>query len=100
MLCRCLLSATALLLVATGADTAKPAEAIPHWLWTSKDAKESETVYFRKTIELKGAPKAATFYGSCDNVMTLFVNGEMVTQHSAWETPTRENLTKRLKAGK
>ena len=53
-----------------------------------------------KTIELPEAPKSATFFGACDNVMTLFVNGEMVTQHTGWESPTRENLTKRLKAGK
>lgn len=76
------------------------ADPIPEWLWTSKEPKETETVYFRRAIELKEAPKSAAFFGACDNVMTLFVNGEMVTQHSAWESPVRENLTKRLKAGK
>lgn len=76
------------------------ADAAPQWIWTTKQAKDSETVYLRKTIELDAAPKSAAFFGACDNVFTLFVNGEMVSQQSGWDTPTRENLTKRLKAGK
>ena len=63
------------------------ADPTPEWLWTTKEPAETETVYLRRTIELPAAPKSATFFGSCDNVMTLFVNGEMVTQHSAWESP-------------
>ncbi len=76
------------------------AEPTPQWLWSSGDAKENDVVYFRKTIELAAAPKSAVFSGTCDNVFTLFVNGEMVTQHSTWEEPTSENVTRRLKAGK
>ena len=33
----------------------------PEWLWSNGDPKETETVYFRKTFELKGKPKAAVF---------------------------------------
>ncbi|MGI8980493.1 MAG: c-type cytochrome [Pirellulaceae bacterium] len=72
----------------------------PEWLWSNGDPKETETVYFRKTFELKGKPKAVVFSGSCDNVFTLFVNGQMVTQGSEWSLPVREKLEKRLVEGK
>ena len=72
----------------------------PEWLWASGDPGQTETVFFRKTFEIKGKPKGAVFTGSCDNVFTLFVNGEMVTQGSEWSLPVRENLAKRLVEGK
>lgn len=98
---RCLFSAIAILACCLPlCPAARAADATPHWIWTAKEAKESETVFFRQTIELTAGPKSASFFGACDNVLTLFVNGEMVTQHTGWDTPTRENLTKRLKAGK
>jgi putative heme-binding domain-containing protein len=87
----------ALLVLPPGTGLA--ADPTPEWLWTSDKPGEAETVYLRRTFELAAAPKAAMFFGSCDNVMTLFVNGEMVTQHSAWESPIRENIAKRLQAG-
>ena len=83
-----------------GTTSVLAAQDVPEWLWTNKDPQETETVYLRRTFDLPAAPKSATFFGSCDNVMTLFVNGQRVTQHSAWESPARENLTKRLQAGK
>jgi len=72
----------------------------PEWLWANGDPKENDTVFFRKTFELKGKPKAAVFSGSCDNVFTLFVNGQMVTQGSEWSLPVREKLEKHLVEGK
>ena len=59
----------------------------PEWLWSAQDAKDNETVFFRKTFELKGTPKSAVFLGSCDNDFTLFVNGQMVTQKREWAFP-------------
>jgi putative heme-binding domain-containing protein len=87
----------ALLLLPLPALAADPT---PQWLWTTKDARDNETVYFRKMIDLPAVPKSAVFSGTCDNVFTLFVNGEMVVQHDTWESPIREDLTKRLKVGK
>ena len=68
----------------------------PDWLWSNGDPKETETVFFRKTFELKGKPKAAVFAGSCDNDFTLFVNGQMVTQGREWSLPVREKIEKRM----
>jgi putative heme-binding domain-containing protein len=86
--------------LAASATAVVAADPTPEWLWTTKDAKDNETSYFRKTIELAAPPKSAVFSGTCDNVFTLFVNGEMVVQHDTWEEPIREDITKRLKAGK
>lgn len=72
----------------------------PHWLWTSADAKDNDAAFFRKTIELKAAPKKALFVGSCDNVLTLFIGGQQIVEHGVWEEPLREDVTRSLKAGK
>ena len=93
MTCRALL----FLLVCSSAMAADP---VPEWIWATPTPGERDTVYFRRTLELKAAPKSAVYSGSSDNVFTLFVNGEQVTQHSTWEEPIKEDLTKRLKAGK
>jgi putative heme-binding domain-containing protein len=97
MLRRPVVSLLALICLVASASAADPT---PEWIWANGSPKDNEIVFFRKTVELKAAPKSAAFYGACDNVFTLFVNGEMVTQHDAWDHAVKEDLTKRLKAGK
>ena len=84
----------ALVAAATAADP------MPQWIWPNNKPAASEIASFRKTIDLAAAPKSAVFFGSCDNLLTLFVNGEQVATSSEWQQPIKEDLTKRLKAGK
>src|SRR5439155_13755615 len=72
----------------------------PEWIWQSDKPKDTETVYFRKTFEVKGKLKTARFSGSCDNVMTLFINGKHIVEHSEWQQAVTENITKHLVEGK
>jgi putative heme-binding domain-containing protein len=72
----------------------------PEWLWLSDKPKDGETVYFRKTFEVNEKLKSARFSGSCDNVMTLFINGKHVLEHSEWGQAVNENIAKHLVEGK
>ncbi|MDX1946440.1 MAG: c-type cytochrome [Pirellulaceae bacterium] len=82
------------------AAAALAADPTPQWIWPNNKPAASEIASFRKTIDLAAAPKSALFFGSCDNLLTLFVNGEQVATSSEWQQPIKEDLTKRLKAGK
>lgn len=75
------------------------ADAVPEWIWTSATQGDGEIIFFRKAIELKDAPQSAVFTGSCDNVFTLFANAKHCVEHSAWEQPVREDVTKHLAKG-
>ena len=92
------LAILALLLVGP-ISAAVAADAVPEWIWTSATPGEGEIIFFRKAIELKDTPQSAVFTGSCDNVFTLFVNAKHCVEHSNWEQPIREDVTKQLTKG-
>ncbi|SVC35097.1 uncharacterized protein METZ01_LOCUS287951, partial [marine metagenome] len=48
----------------------------PLWIWPDR-AEKTETVYFRKVVELPaGKIKSAKLQATCDNGFSLFVNGK------------------------
>src|SRR5262245_41432608 len=67
----------------------KPA---PKWIWLDKDAKENQTAYFRKVFEIPGRVTAARLAGTCDNEMTVFLDGKEVLNSSEWETPVSKDV--------
>lgn len=73
---------------------------VANWIWAPGNATDGQVVLFRKTIDVPENLKLATFTGAADNGMTLYVNGERVAEHGAWDTPFREEITKRLQTGK
>lgn len=77
----------------------KPDAELPHWLWSAKDAQERETVYFRKTFDLPNKPKSALLSATCDNVVTVWVNGQQVVRHDDWTTAPAADVSKVLAAG-
>jgi putative heme-binding domain-containing protein len=86
-----------------GASKAKKPSATgpqPEWLWTSATAKDNERAFFRKTFTVRRKVKSAALTFTCDNHVSLFVNGKHVGQHDQWETPAHETVTDRLRIGK
>ena len=67
---------------ATGAIAAEK----PSWIWGAGEAKENETIFFRKIVRLNtkdlgpGAKQvqSAKFTMSCDNGFEAFINGKKV----------------------
>lgn len=67
----------------------------PYWIWSGPVGQDQEVVHFRKVFQAKkGSP--AKLYASCDNEMTIFVNGQQVTSSKSWETPQVVDISKHL----
>lgn len=77
-------SALALLFLAT-------AIAEPAWIWSRprNQAEANEEVLFRKSVILESEIKAATLWASCDNAMSVWINGREVAKSDAWQTPVK-----------
>src|SRR5262249_49464759 len=73
---------------------------LPPWTWLSASPEDDETLSLRKTFEVKGKVKSAFVVATCDNQVTLFLNGRQLFQHDVWEEPVGEEVTKGLREGK
>ncbi|MGE5192021.1 MAG: hypothetical protein ACM3U2_05920, partial [Deltaproteobacteria bacterium] len=87
---------------AQNATKKKPeaAAAPAHWIWADKEAKDKDTIYLRKTIEFAGAVKSGVLSATCDNVVTIYVNGKQVLKHSEWTSAPQADVGKLLVKGK
>jgi len=86
--------AAALQSTAQPAGKAKP---VSDWIWLDGSARPNQTVYFRKEITLKHRIKSAKLYGTCDNQMTVYINGKEAIASDSWETPIFREVTDLLK---
>ncbi|MFT7631153.1 MAG: putative heme-binding domain-containing protein [Mariniblastus sp.] len=71
---------------------------VPTWIW-HRDAQSVEAAVFRKTFSAKVGQKAIV-RGSCDNNMTVMLNGKQVVSSSQWEKPAIVDVSASLVAGK
>ncbi len=83
---------------------AAAAQAKTQWIWATKaalSAPKHEEVFLRTVVRIgkKSALKSAAFAGTCDNLMTVFVNGKKVGSSSEWSTPVRIDILKHLRDG-
>lgn len=67
----------------------------PAWIWLG-DAKSNQTLYFRKDFPIAGRVVSAKIYGTCDNQMTIYVNGKETLTSADWETPVFRDVTDQL----
>src|SRR5215218_5839385 len=64
-----------------GGGAAPNAPNAPEWIWAPGKAADDQTLYVRKAFDLPQDPEmikgmTATFWGSCDNVLAVTVNGQ------------------------
>ena len=71
----------------------------PKWIWSTQNAKDGETVFFRKAIKLNKETKSANLTMSCDNGFEAFVNGKKVLVGSDWGNAQKTDVKKHLKPG-
>jgi putative heme-binding domain-containing protein len=64
----------------------------PTWIW---GADYNEKYYLR--TEFAGGSKEARLKASCDNVMTIWLNGQKLASSDEWQTPTEVDVQKYLK---
>ncbi|MBS0264489.1 MAG: c-type cytochrome [Planctomycetes bacterium] len=72
----------------------------PHWIWNDKSAKDQETIYVRRTVDFPHQVKSALLRATCDNVVTVWLNGQQVVQNSDWSQAPTADVSKILVQGK
>jgi putative heme-binding domain-containing protein len=70
----------------------------PNWIWGQKAAGGNDSYIFRRTFEADVA--SALILASCDNEMTIKLNGKRVAFSDSWQAAVRMEVGKFLVAGK
>ena len=70
----------------------------PSWIWLDEE-KDEQTAWFRTTFTVEGDLESAIVAGSCDNVISVFINGERVMRHDNWENILVVPVKTTLKTG-
>ena len=66
-----------------------------NWIWNEGPA--AQKAYLKKSFEANA--KSATLIATCDNGMTVRLNGKVVARGSEWGQPETADVTKALKNG-
>src|SRR5262249_53464292 len=74
--------------------------ATPCWIWLGSEPRDKQTVFFRKEVQVKGNVTGARLYGTCDNEMTVFLDGKQVLSSDDWTTPAFKDVTDVFRADK
>lgn len=72
----------------------------PHWIWIDKASQEKETIYLRKTFELAGDVRSTLLSATCDNVVTVWLNGKEILKHDNWQSAPAADVSKLLVKGR
>ncbi|GEM_PF-2280454 len=70
----------------SGDDSWIAAEPKPQWIWRA-DKTDNTPIYLRHGFTVKGAVKSARLYSTCDNGVTLWINGKEVGTAPDWQKP-------------
>ena len=76
----------------TSKKKTRPENAKPKWIWLNEGDKPADRVVFRKEFQTKGSLAAARLYATCDNEMTLSIDGTEVLKTSEWSTPVFKDV--------
>jgi putative heme-binding domain-containing protein len=68
------------------------AKAAPSWIWLG-EPKDKQAVFFRREVVLKGHIGSARLYATCDNQMTVYIDGQEVVSSNTWEEPVFKDVT-------
>ncbi len=81
---------------------AGPDLAAVKWIWSHAEAGKRDPggrIFLRKTFHLDAIPDRAVAGVTCDNELTLYVNGHKAASSDDWTRPVRVDLTKHLVEG-
>jgi alpha-L-rhamnosidase len=71
----------------------------PNWIW-APGANLPPHVFFRRTLDLEGAPTSGNLDITCDDAYTLYVNGKEAAHHASWYTMQSVDLRRYLTCGR
>lgn len=86
------------------AQTAAPkagqaATANAEWIWLPAAPAANQPAHFVRHFTLPATPERARLVATCDNRMTLYVNGVQVASSDTWESPVRLDIAAHLRPG-
>lgn len=67
------------------------------WIWGDGELRDADQLVFR--MPFKSNVKRATLTATCDNAMTVFLNGEEVAKSSEWTQPVTVDVSSAMKRG-
>lgn len=70
-----------------------------YWIWSQEYAKENQTVYFRKKIEIKEKHQKVFLWFTADNSGSICLNGSEVGKNSNWKKINILDVTDKIKIG-
>lgn len=71
----------------------------PQWVWLARKARNDEQVSFKHRFDVKGTPKAATLWITCDNGAQVLINGKTAATNPDWQEPVKTDVLKLLEPG-
>lgn len=76
-------------------------QAAPHWIWSAdkNSAKPNEVVYFREVFRVGEDLESASLFGTCDNAMSVWINGQKVAESDEWQSPVQLDIRKFVVTG-
>lgn len=85
---------------APGKEAWLTAAPVPQWIWSATPAGQDEQLWLRHRFEVAGTIKSARLYATCDNRLTLWVNGQEAGTSPDWPVPIEKDIAKMLTPGK
>ena len=72
----------------------------PQWLWSEAGPRVDSQIFFRRELELPDEVAAVRIYATCDNVVTLQINGKPAGGTDWWFDPVEAIDSKLFRRGK
>ena len=72
----------------------------PNWVWDAAGASDGQRIYLQKTFTIEAAVNSSKLYTTCDNSMTLWVNGNEIGSSPDWPYPIATDISKQLATGR
>jgi alpha-tubulin suppressor-like RCC1 family protein len=74
-------------------------EAVPQWIWSTKEYSGTHPHFFSKSFELLEAVKEARLTFTCDNSSEVYLNGNSLGSNSDWQKPVYIEVSEYLNLG-
>ncbi len=76
------------------------ADPLPNWVWDADGSSEGQQIFLQKTFSLDTKASSAPLYSTCDNSMTLWINGKRIGSSRDWPYPIEQDVAEHLSPGR
>ncbi len=75
------------------------ADPLPAWVWDAAGGNDNQQLFMQKKFSIDRPIKSSSLYTTCDNKMTLWINGKEIAASPDWPYPITSKVTKHLVQG-